>query len=129
MSFKELGERVFLSANTVADRVRNLLQKKIINGFTADLNLSGMDLKVQALIDVKLAASTSAADFESTIATITGVIEATLMTGSSDYMLKVACVDQEDLVRLIEELRERAGVQDTNSRMILRHLKIDAPLI
>lgn len=44
------------------------------------------------------------------------------MTGSYDYMLRAACRDQADLVRLMEALRERAGVQDTTSRLILRQV-------
>lgn len=52
---------------------------------------------------------TSAARFEEAIAAIPGIQEATLMTGSYDYMLRVACRDQADLVRLIEALRDRAA--------------------
>jgi len=69
---------------------------------------------------------TSAARFEEAIAAIPGIQEATLMTGSYDYMLRVACRDQADLVRLVEALRERAGVQDTTSRVILRQVDMHA---
>lgn len=128
ISYKDLGEKVFLSANTVAERVRQLVAKKVVLGFSTTLDLAALDLKVQAIIDVKLATGTTAAYFEAVIASIPGVLEATLMTGSSDYMLKVACVDQADLVRLIESLRERAGVQDTHSRLILKQFTVQAPL-
>ena len=50
------------------------------------------------------------------------------MTGTHDYMLRVACLDQADLIRLIEALRDRAGVQDTFSRLILRRIQVGAPL-
>ncbi|MBC3863312.1 Lrp/AsnC family transcriptional regulator [Undibacterium jejuense] len=128
MSYKELGEKIFLSANAVSERVRQLIAKKIILGFTTNISLTELDLNVQAIIDVKLATGTTAAYFESVIASIPGVLEATLMTGSSDYMLKVACTDQIDLMRLIESLRERAGVQDTYSRLILKQFIVQEPI-
>jgi len=128
LSYRELGESVFLSANTVADRVRRLIHDKVLLGFHAEVNLAAIELPLQALIDIKLLHTTSAVQFEAAIATIPGIIEATLMTGSSDYMLRVACSDQADLVRLIEDLRVRAGVQDTFSRVILRRIPVVVPL-
>lgn len=128
LSFRELGERVFLSANTVADRVRRLINDKVLLGFHAEVDLAALELPLQALIDIKLLHATSAEQFEAAIASIPGIIEATLMTGAHDYMLRVACFDQADLVRLIEALRARAGVQDTYSRVILRRIPVAAPL-
>ena len=63
LSFRELGERVFLSANTVADRVRRLTQDKVLLGFHAEVNLAALDLPLQALIDIKLQHATSAEKF------------------------------------------------------------------
>ncbi len=129
LSYRELGERVFLSANTVAERVRRLVQDKVLQGFGARVDLAALGLPLQALVDVKMSRDTTAAQFEAAIATIPGILEATLMTGSYDYMLRVACRDQADFVRLVETLRDRAGVQDTTSRVILRQVEVHSPLL
>lgn len=129
LSYRELGERVFLSANTVAERVRRLLQDKVVLGFHARVDMAVVDLPLQALVDVKLSRDTTAAHFESVITTIRDITEATLMTGNYDYMLRVACRDQADLVRVIEDLRAHAGVQDTTSRLVLRHIDLLPPLL
>jgi Lrp/AsnC family leucine-responsive transcriptional regulator len=128
LSYRELGEQVALSANTVADRVRRLIAENILLGFSAKVNFAALDLKVQAVIDVKMLPSTSAAYFENAIGTIPGIVEATLTTGSYDYILRVVCPEHADLVQLIETLRARAGVQDTHSRVVLRQLDVNAPL-
>ena len=128
LSYRDLGERVALSANTVADRVRRLISDNILLGFAAKVNYSALDLQVQALIDVKMLPSTSASHFESAIATIPGIVAATLTTGSYDYVLRVVCAQHADLVHLIEALRARAGVQDTHSRVILRELEVTSRL-
>ena len=117
---------MFLSANSVAERVRRLVHNQVVLAFSAKVDLAALGLPLQALVDVKMARETSAARFEEAIAAIPGIQEATLMTGSYDYMLRVACRDQADLVRLMEALRDRAGVQDTTSRVILRQVDVHA---
>ncbi|QDQ26166.1 Lrp/AsnC family transcriptional regulator [Chitinimonas arctica] len=128
LSYRELGERIHLSANAVAERVRRLQAKGTLTGFYADVNLADLGLPLEALIEVKMRAETSAEHFEAVIQTIPGIVDATLLTGSFDYLLRVACADQQDLVRLIEALRERAGVQETYSRMVLRQLPMKGRL-
>lgn len=129
LSYRELGDQVCLSANTVADRVRKLLSDKVLEGFTARVNLAALELGVQAFIDIKMLPNTTAEHFEAVIQTIPGVVEANLVTGSYDYLLRVACRDHADLMRLVETLRKEAGVQDTHSRVVLKQMAIPAPLL
>jgi Lrp/AsnC family leucine-responsive transcriptional regulator len=129
ISYRELGEQVCLSANTVADRVRKLVADRVVEGFTARVSLPALDLAVQAFIDVKMLPDTTAERFEAVIQAIPGVVEANLVTGSYDYVLRVACRDHADLMRLVEALRKQAGVQDTHSRVVLKQLVLAVPLV
>ena len=52
------------------------------------------------------------------------VQSAALMTGSFDFAVRVACRDQDDLVIVTEYLRNKAGAQETYSRVILREINI-----
>jgi Lrp/AsnC family leucine-responsive transcriptional regulator len=128
LSYRELGEQVFLSPNTVADRVRKLLAEHVIEGFSARVQMEALGYDVSAFIDVKLLPSTSAEHFEAVIQTIPGVMEAHLVTGNYDYVLCVACRDHADLMRLVEALRKQAGVQDTQSRVVLKRLQLNGAL-
>jgi Lrp/AsnC family leucine-responsive transcriptional regulator len=128
LSYRELGEQVFLSPNTVADRVRKLLAEHVIEGFSARVQMEALGYDVSAFIDVKLLPSTSAEHFEAVIETIAGVMEAHLVTGNYDYVLCVACHDHADLMRLVEALRKQAGVQDTQSRVVLKRLQLNGAL-
>ncbi|MFL6673467.1 MAG: Lrp/AsnC family transcriptional regulator [Massilia sp.] len=128
LSYRELGEQVCLSANTVADRVRKLLADRVLEGFGARVNLSALELGVLAFIDIKMLPHTTAEQFEAVIQTIPGVVEASLVTGTYDYLLRVACRDHADLMRLVEALRKQAGVQDTHSRVVLKQMEVRAPL-
>jgi Lrp/AsnC family leucine-responsive transcriptional regulator len=123
MSFRELGDRVGLSANTVADRVRRLQAEGVILGIHARVDMAALDLPVEALIDVKLLPTTSAAHFEAMVRKDPAVVEVALLTGSYDYLVRVACRDHASLVHIIEAMRANAGVQDTHSRVVLRRIE------
>ncbi|WP_342119651.1 Lrp/AsnC family transcriptional regulator [Pseudoduganella sp. OTU4001] len=128
ISFKDLGERVSLSANTVADRVRRLVADGAILAFEARVDHAALGLHLQAYIDIKLKAGMNTHEFEEIVKTIPGVLEVALLTGNYDGLLRVACKDQAQLLRLIDTLRDRAGVQDTYSRVILHQTPVRAPL-
>jgi Lrp/AsnC family leucine-responsive transcriptional regulator len=55
------------------------------------------------------------------------VLTATLLTGSFDYALRVACSERSDLATLTETIRDKAGAQETYSRIILREVKVGMP--
>ena len=124
ISLRELGERVHLSANTVGERVRKLQERGVIRGFHARRDAAALGLSLHAQVEVKLRPDTRAADFEAAIRHIPGVVDAFLITGANDYVLRLACRDQADLVRVVEALRAEAGVLDTRSGVILREIPV-----
>ncbi len=124
MSYKDLGEQVFLSPNAVAERVRHLQSQGVIRGVHADVDPVALGMGLQALIEVKLQAGAPAARFEALVRSLPGVINATLLAGSYDYALRLVVRDQDDFVRVMEALRGSGDVQDTQSRIVLRELTI-----
>jgi Lrp/AsnC family leucine-responsive transcriptional regulator len=124
VSYKDLGEGVFLSANAVSDRLRRLEEQGVIQGYEARINLRALDLPLGAVIEVKLNPGVTAAAFEAGLEGIPGIVEAMLMTGSFDYMVRVACRDQDALIRLTETLRERGGAKETHTRLLLRSVTL-----
>jgi Lrp/AsnC family transcriptional regulator, leucine-responsive regulatory protein len=124
ISYRDLGERVKLSANAAAERLRRLVRLGVITGFYAAVDHARLGRALLALIDVRLPPSMSRAAFESSVRSVPGVLSATLMTGDSDYQLRVACADTDDLDEVIGTLREKAGVQETYSRLVLREISV-----
>lgn len=90
--------------------------------FRAEIDPLGLGYDVQAIIDLKLRPNAEADAFERVLETTRGVVEWTLVTGGFDYMLRVVCLDQEDLVRLIESLRRSGFVGETQSRIYISSL-------
>lgn len=129
LSFRDLGAQVHLSANATAARVRRLQSANIIRGFHAQIDPTGLGWSLQAYIDVRLRPGTSAQNFEAVAMKLPGVISAAILTGALDFRLRVACRGQSELVELIETLRSRAGVQETNTTVILKELAGNASAI
>jgi len=123
-SYRELGEAVHLSANAVAERVRRLQASGVIRHIRATLDPSALGRTLHAQIEVKMAAGTTAMAFEQTLRHMPQVVSATLMTGSFDYAVRVACVDRDELMHVTEALRRTAGVGETYTRLVLRDLEL-----
>jgi Lrp/AsnC family leucine-responsive transcriptional regulator len=123
-SYTDLGEAVHLSANAVADRVRRLVKNGTILAVQAIVDRAALGMTIEAQIDVKLRPTTSAEAFERAIGELPQVLTATLLTGSFDYALRVACSDRADLATVTEAIRNKAGAQETYSRVILREVQM-----
>src|ERR1700730_4283339 len=92
-SYRELGERVSLSANATAERVRRLRERGVIAGFTTLVDPAAAGRTLVALIDVRLEGPAHAGRFERLIESLEEIADATHVTGRSDYQLRVACRD------------------------------------
>ena len=123
-SYRELGEAVHLSANAVAERVRRLCRDGTIRAIRAQVDPAALGRTIEAQIDVKLRPTTSAEAFEAAIRGLPQVMSASLMTGSFDYALRVACADRAELVEVTETIRNKAGALETYSRVILREVPL-----
>lgn len=122
LSFRELAARTHLSPNAVAERFRRLQANGTIRHIRATLDPAAFGRTIEAVVEVKLEPGTAAADFETSLRHLPQLVSATLMTGSYDYAVRVACVDRDDLVAVTETLR-RHGVRDTYTRLVLRELQ------
>jgi Lrp/AsnC family transcriptional regulator, leucine-responsive regulatory protein len=119
-SYRELGDRVSLSANATAERVRRLQDSGVITGFTTVVDPAAAGRTLTALIDVRLRSPEEAARFEQLVATLEPITEATHVTGRFDYQVRVVCRDTAELDSLLRALKSRGGVAETDTRLGLR---------
>jgi Lrp/AsnC family leucine-responsive transcriptional regulator len=123
LSYRDLGERVRLSPNAAADRMRRLVRTGVITAFRADVDFAALGRPLHAFIDIRLRPDTEPADAEAAIARLPQLIHATHVTGRVDYTLRVACRDPADLDELITALNRDVGAGETDTRLILRRLQ------
>ena len=120
MSYRELGERVALSANATAERVRRLVDAGVIAGFRAVVDPAAAGRTLVALIDVRLDGPAESERFERLIDAMEEVTDAAHVTGRFDYQLRVACRDVNNLDQIIGTLKRKGGASETDTRLALR---------
>lgn len=121
MSATELSDRIDLSLSATSERLRRLRSTGVISGFTVAVDPTAAGRPIQALVDVRLPASGSySSGVDEAIAELDGVIDAVHLTGPFDTQLRVAAKDVAELDEILAALKDDFGVQETNTRLILR---------
>ena len=128
LTWRDLGQRIGLSATATADRVRRLESTGVIRGYRADVNLATLGIGLQAITEIRLSRAAEPEHFEALLAATPEVRSATHVTGSHDYVLLLACADVPTLDRLLMEWREDGGVEESSTRIILREIDLTADL-
>ena len=126
MTNAELAERINLSSSACFRRVRILEDKGIIEGYSAILNqvACGRGQNVLVAITLRSQDSKDLEAFESQIARHPEVMECYLMSGDSDYHVRVVVDDASDYERLHRDvLTKLPGVDRVRSSFALRTVR------
>lgn len=118
-----LADRTGLSPSPCLRRVRGLEASGVIKGYVALLDPSELGLGVTAFVRVRLReqGDRNLAEFEKAVAELPEVMDCYLMTGESDYQLRVlvpSLTAFEELLRL--EIISIAGVAEVTTSFALR---------
>lgn len=125
-SLQEIGQAVGLSSSPCWERIRKLEQAGVIEGYTVRLSPQALGLNDTVLVQVTLDSHSdnTLEKFGETLAAIPEVIEAWLVSGEYDYLLRVAVKDTRDYERLLrEKLYKIKGIRHSKSSFVLRTLK------
>jgi Lrp/AsnC family transcriptional regulator, leucine-responsive regulatory protein len=126
LTTSELGERVGLTQSPCWTRVRRLEAIGAIQGYVAVLDHKVLGVPDLVLVEVTLDKHDEAVldRFGAELAKIPEVLEAYLVTGDYDYLVKVAVSGTEHYERFLRESLYRiAGVRHSKSTFALRSLK------
>jgi Lrp/AsnC family leucine-responsive transcriptional regulator len=127
LTVNELAGRVGLSPSPCWSRVKRLEQIGAIKGYSAIIDHAAIGLKDIVFIEVTLDKHDDKVlvRFGEALAKIPEVIEANLVTGEYDYLVKVAVADTTHYeVFLREKLYRIQGIRHTRSTFSLRTLKL-----
>jgi Lrp/AsnC family transcriptional regulator, leucine-responsive regulatory protein len=131
LSNVELARRVHLSPSPCLARVKALQAAGVIERYVAlvDPAAIGLQLNVFISISLKEQSKSALAEFERRIAEHDEVMECYLMTGESDYLIRVAVADIAALERFIlEQLSPIAGIEKIRSSFALKQVRYKTSL-
>ena len=127
----DLAKAVGLSPSPCLRRGRDLEKSGIIDRYAAILNqgAAGLPLSVFVQVTLERQVETALETFERIIAERPEVLEAYLMTGDSDYLLRIVVPDVSDYeIFLKNHLTRIPGVASIKSSFALNRVKYETAL-
>ena len=126
ISHQELAERVGLSASPCARRIQKLESDGVVTGYSARIDEAKMGFGFSVFVSVRLDKQIDGrlAGFESRIRDCSEVVDCWLMTGSSDYLLRIAVADLHEFETFLTgRLTKFEGVASIESSIPIRRVK------
>jgi Lrp/AsnC family leucine-responsive transcriptional regulator len=95
VAIKDIAEKVGLSATPTYERIKHMEQAGIITKYVAliDRKKIGLDMVVYCNIVLKEQSKKVLVDFEKAVSKIAEIVEVISISGTYDYMLKIAVAD------------------------------------
>ena len=127
----DLAERVGLSPSPCLRRVRRLEEEGLVRGYVSLLDPAAIGLPVSVFVQVSLERQVDDAleNFEQQIVSRPEVMECYLMTGSSDYLVRIVVPDLQSYERfLADNLTRIPGVANIQSSFALKQVVYNTEL-
>lgn len=128
-SLQEISAEVGLTSSPCWTRIKRLEDSGIIEGYTVRLNAEKIGRPEQLIVQLTLNQHTdeTMAEFARHLEAIPEVIDAYLVSGDYDYVLRLSVKDTRDYERLLrEKLYKIPGLSHSKSSFVLRCLKAGA---
>ncbi|MGO1571199.1 MAG: Lrp/AsnC family transcriptional regulator [Canibacter sp.] len=120
----ELAERVGIAASTSISRVRSLVSRDVISGFTAQVDPRALGLNLQVLVSVTVrsGARQKISEFAQRLREAPGVAQLFFLGGVEDFIIHLMARDS-DHVRefVLEYLSEHPAVSSTRTSIVFSH--------
>jgi len=126
ISNTELSRKVGLSESPCLRRVRNLEEDGVIAGYSALLDHRKLGLEIVAHVQVNLdqRSESDTNAFVQTVRKTPWIVECVAISGTHDYLLKVAARNIDHFGELIlKQLLRFPGVTDVMSNLVLESIK------
>jgi Lrp/AsnC family leucine-responsive transcriptional regulator len=118
--YQTLGDRVHLSANAAAERVRRLVRRGVIRHFTVDIDHAALGRDLEAVIDVR---ASDVERFRHGALTCPEVTWLAHVTGRTDFQVHVSCAGTNGLNQLLQRFTREFGVSETLTTVVLERLR------
>lgn len=121
-SFKDIGERVGLSAPAVKRRVDRLEARGVIRGYVAVIDLAEIGWATRGIVSLRCDGRVTGAEIRAATAAIPEVAAAYTVAGQASAILHVHAADTAHLEEALERIRQAPGVRGTDTQIVLSTL-------
>lgn len=123
MSASEIASEVRLSVPAAAERVKKLVESKLITGFYTKLNAQELGFDLCAFIAVISASSDHYQDIINKAEKNSFVLECHSVTGEGSHLLKIRVKNSTELEKLLSNIQSWPGVIRTHTMLVLSTFK------
>ena len=120
----DLSAAVGIAQSTCISRVRSLVSRGVISGFSANIEPAKLGLGTEVLISVTLRAGARAhlSDFMQQMRERPEVIQVFFLGGSEDFIVHLAVKDSDEVREFVlENLSNNATVASTRTNLVFEH--------
>ena len=120
----ELADRVGVAASTCIARVRSLVSRRVITGFTAtvDPRMIGLDLQVLISVTVRSGARQLITEMSDQLKTLPEVTQLFFLGGVEDFIIHLAARDSDHVRDFVtEHLSAHPAVSSTRTSIVFSH--------
>lgn len=128
ISNQDLADRVALSPSACLRRVRLLEESGVIGGYRAWFDAERLGLELEAIVQVSMRPETQGwhDTFNAAVQSWPEVVSAYIITGDSNYILKVQARNLKHYSDfIVNRLYRTPGVMDIRSNIVLQKIKTD----
>ena len=115
-SYRQIAKQLNVHPTTLIQRVKNLETKGVIQGYRASVDYMRLGFEYMGMVSVYAENVVSVQD---EIAKIPQVISIFDVTGESDCMAWIACIDRDEFSAAVKAINAIDGVKKTNTSVIL----------
>lgn len=115
--FVEIAKEIGLSESAIRRRVKNLMDTKIINRFTVELDNKN---RTSAITLISVTSTSDTSTVSTALMSLNGVEVIYEITGQYDIAAIISSSSVAEINRCIDDVRRIEGVSDTNTVIVLR---------
>ena len=115
-SYRQIAKQLNVHPTTLIQRDKNLESKGVIQGYRASVDYMKLGFEYMGMVSVYAENVVSVQD---EIAKIPQVISIFDVTGESDCMAWIACIDRDEFSAAVKAINAIDGVKKTNTSVIL----------
>ncbi|MGN0137350.1 MAG: Lrp/AsnC family transcriptional regulator [Candidatus Methanomethylophilaceae archaeon] len=115
-SYRQIAKQLNVHPTTLIQRVKNLESKGVIQGYRASVDYMKLGFEYMGMVSVY---ADNVVSVQDEIAKIPQVISIFDVTGESDCMAWIACIDRDEFSAAVKAINAIDGVKKTNTSVIL----------
>ncbi len=115
-SYRQIAKQLNVHPTTLIQRVKNLETKGVIQGYRASIDYMKLGFEYMGMVNIY---ADNVLTVQDQIGRIPQVISVFDVTGESDCVAWIACIDREEFSNVVKQINAIPDVRKTNTSVIL----------